>query len=277
MPNPIYSIPVIRGMPNVNGMTFCKFFFRIQTSFMDAQIRDGGEREEHPGRLPLLPPETSFPRPGELQGFPGSWVESKCCTFFSSLSASQMRVKSEVVHTMFIFLIQSSLYVLCLFFFSHVCCFLFSYLHLSLSLSRFFFLLFSLLDFFLLLQPLFQQLPFQHLHHHRRVLIVIISSSSSFFILLDVTRGQLALVRPASGPRRRTVARLRDWREHHQHPEPSAKFHVGLNPLVAHVWQHWSPLNTKFPASKSSRSPRMATLVTLPSPSRYEHKSNESA
>lgn len=101
--------------------------------------------------------------------------ELKVSVIFFSLSASQMRVKSEVVHTMFIFLIQSSLYVLCLFFFSHVCCFLFSYLHLSLSLV-FFFCLFSLLDFFLLLQSPFHQLPIQHLHHHHRIFIIIFYS-----------------------------------------------------------------------------------------------------
>lgn len=144
------------------------------------------------------------------------------------------------------FVSSSSLMFVVFCFLTFTCLFLFLVFFSSYSL-------FSI--FFFFSNPLFTSSLFS-------IFIIIIASSSSFFILLDVTRGQLALVRPATGPGWRTVARLRDRREHHQHPEPSVKFHVGLNTLVAHVWQHWSPLITKFPASKSSRSPCMATLVT---------------
>lgn len=176
-----------------------------------------------------------------------SWFRALCMYFVSS---------SSLMFVVFCFLIFTCLFLFLVFFSAYSLFSIFFFIYNLLFTS-------SLFSIFIIIVASSSSSS-SHLHHH-------------YFILLDVTRGQLALVRPATGPGWRTVARLRDRREHHQHPEPSAKFHVGLNTLVAHVWQHWSPLNTKFPASKSSCSPRMATLVTPPSPSRYEHKSNKSA
>lgn len=105
--------------------------------------------------------------------------ELKVSVIFFSLSASQMRVKSEVVRTIFIFS-DSELFV-CTLSLLLLSCLLFSvFLPSPVPFSFSFFSAYSLfLIFFLLLQPPFHQLSFQHLLHHRRVFIIIIASSSS--------------------------------------------------------------------------------------------------
>lgn len=174
MPNPIYSIPVIRGCqmwmewPSASSYFVFKrllWMLRFETAGRGRNTREGFH---YYLQKPLFRDLENY---RDFQG-----RELKVSVIFFSLSASQMRVKSEVVRTIFIFS-DSELFV-CTLSLLLLSCLLFSvFLPSPVSFSfSFFFCLFSLLYFFLLLQPPFHQLPFQHLHHHHRIFIIIFYS-----------------------------------------------------------------------------------------------------